>query len=167
MLGYYKQPELTAASLTEDGFFRTGDRGETDESGRLRITGRVKELFKTSKGKYVVPVPIENKLGAHNKIEVVCVTGPGEPQPFALAMLAPGNHDRNILQQEFAALLDEVNATLEDHEQLDYLVVVQEPWTIDSGFLTPTMKVKRSAIEARYLPHAARWRASDRKIIWE
>ena len=75
MMGYYKMPEETAANLTEDGFFRTGDRGELDEKGRLRITGRTKDLFKTSKGKYIAPVPIENMLGAHPGIEVICATG--------------------------------------------------------------------------------------------
>src|SRR3546814_10202559 len=82
MLGYFKMPEKTAEDTTDDGFFHTGDCGEIDADGRLRVTGRVKELFKTSKGKYVAPAPIENRLSTHPKVEAVCVTGPGEPQPF-------------------------------------------------------------------------------------
>lgn len=170
MLGYYKMPLESLSHITEDGFFCTGDRGVMDDHGRLKITGRVKELFKTSKGKYVAPVPIENKLGAYPGIEVTCATGPGMPQPFALAVLSEGFSplkDKQRLEQELADLLDHVNTTLEDHERLNYLVVVKEPWTIESGFLTPTMKLRREIIEQHYLPLAEKWRALNCKVIWE
>ncbi len=174
MLGYYKMPDKTAEDLTPDGYFRTGDRGEIDSQQRLRITGRVKELFKTSKGKYVAPVPIEQQLGNHPKLESVCVTGPGQPQPFALLLLSPdarkefdSGPGRSTLQADFAALLQQVNGALEDHERMDYLVVVKEPWTMENGFLTPTMKIKRSVIEERYLPLAERWLAAGQKVILE
>ncbi|HUW52295.1 MAG TPA: AMP-binding protein [Rhodanobacter sp.] len=175
MLGYYKLPELTARDILPDGFFRTGDRGELDAQGRLRITGRVKELFKTARGKYVAPVPIEIKLGNHPKLESACVTGPGQPQPFALLMLSEdaqrelaGRVDaRAELTESFECLLEQVNATLEDHEQLDYLVVVKQLWTIESGLLTPTLKIRRDAIESRYLPNVEAWHALRQKVIWE
>lgn len=175
MLGYYKNPELTAESYTPDGYFKTGDRGEYDEQGRLKITGRVKELFKTTKGKYIAPVPIENKLGQHPKVEAVCLTGPGQPQPFALLMLSleaqkelqNGGAARETLSREFGALLEQVNGTLEDHEQMDYLVVVKDQWTMDNGFLTPTMKIRRSMIEERYLPRAESWLKARQPVIWE
>jgi len=175
MLGYYKMPDQAAEETTEDGFFRTGDRGEIGPDGQLRITGRVKELFKTSKGKYIAPVTIENKLGAHPYIEVVCTTGPGEPQPFALVVLPPDKQDlartsaevHAHIERELAALVDTVNASLEDHERIEYLVVVKDPWTIDSGLLTPTMKLRRSVIEERYLAGTAQWRSQRRKVIWE
>lgn len=182
MLGYYKMPEETAAQFTDDGFFHTGDRGELDKKGRLKITGRVKDLFKTSKGKYVAPVPIENKLGAHPAIEIVCVTGPGQPQPFALALLSPemvsqemlspdiatnATADREALTQDFENFLAKINASLEDHEKLEYMVVVNEPWTIESGLLTPTMKLRRDMIEQNYLSRADNWRAMGKKIIWD
>ncbi|WOX05288.1 AMP-binding protein [Microbulbifer pacificus] len=173
MMGYYKMPEETKACMTDDGFLRTGDRGELDEMGRLRITGRTKDLFKTSKGKYVAPVPIENMLGAHPGIEVICATGPGQPQPFALAVLSPGalnpssEEDKNRFAQEFSTHLDEINQQLEDHERLNYVVIVKEPWTIESGLLTPTMKLKRNEIEERYMKFADHWRAQNQKIIWE
>ena len=76
MLGYYKDPELTREVFTSDGFLKTGDRGEIDEVGRLRITGRIKELFKTSKGKYVAPAPIESALLSHGQLEQACVSRP-------------------------------------------------------------------------------------------
>jgi long-chain acyl-CoA synthetase len=175
MMGYYKNPALTAESYTPDGFFKTGDRGEYDEEGRLRITGRVKELFKTTKGKYIAPVPIENKLGQHPKIEAVCLTGPGQPQPFALLMLSldaqkelqEGRARREVLAEEFSALVKRVNDTLEDHEQMDYVVVVKDQWTMDNGFLTPTMKIRRSVIEERYLARAETWLKARQPVIWE
>lgn len=174
MLGYYKMPDKMAEEMTADGFFKTGDRGEIDAQNRLKITGRVKELFKTSKGKYVAPAPIENKLNNHPKIEAVCVTGSGEPQPFALVMLSldaqneikNGSLQVNELTQQFQTLLNSVNATLDDHERLDYLVVVKEQWTMDNGFLTPTMKIKRNIIEDQYVQHAEHWRAQQQKVIW-
>lgn len=175
MMGYYKAPDKTAEDMTDDGYLKTGDRGELDEQGRLRITGRVKELFKTSKGKYVAPVPIEQKLNVHQKVEVICVTGPTQPQPFALFMLsldamaelADGRLDKNTLTEEFTALLKTVNATLEDHEQLDYVVVVKDQWTMENGFLTPTMKIKRNIVEERYLPNADTWVGMRKTVIWE
>jgi long-subunit acyl-CoA synthetase (AMP-forming) len=175
MLGYYKDPQKTAEDMTEDGFFHTGDRGEIDAQGRLRITGRVKELFKTSKGKYVAPVPIEQMLGNHPQIETVCVTGPENPQPFALLMLAEavryelrqGTLTQAALTASLTALCEAVNERLEKHEQLDYLVVLDEVWTTDNGFLTPTLKIRRSVVEARFLPKADAWRRQGRTVIWE
>lgn len=175
MMGYYKNPEKTAEDMTEDGYLKTGDRGEVDEQGRLKITGRVKELFKTSKGKYVAPVPIEQKLNRHPKVEVICVTGPSQPQPFALLMLSldamaeleDARLDREQLTSDFNDLLKEVNASLEDHERLDYVVVVKDQWTMENGFLTPTMKIKRNIIEDRYLPNADHWVTRRQTVIWE
>ncbi len=171
MLGYYKMPQKTVDDLTPDGYFRTGDRGEIDSQQRLRITGRVKELFKTSKGKYVAPVPIEQLLGNHPKLEAVCVTGQGQPQPFGLLLLSPeARHELNgntANQADFVTLLQQVNDTLEGHERLDYLVVVKDPWNMENGFLTPTMKIKRGVIEERYLPMADHWLKAGQKVIWE
>jgi long-subunit acyl-CoA synthetase (AMP-forming) len=171
MMGYYGQPELSAQCMTEDGFFRTGDRGELDEIGRLKITGRVKELFKTSKGKYVAPAPIENRL-AHPKLEAVCVTGPGEPQPFVLAMLsAAARADlrdtaaRAALLADLDTLLDDVNAGSEPHEKLSYMVLVEDVWSVDNGFLTPTLKIRRNVIEDRYLARASRWAVLGKTLI--
>lgn len=174
MLGYYKLPEKTAAEMTPDGYFKTGDRGEFDEQGRLRITGRVKELFKTSKGKYIAPAPIENKFNSP-RVEVTCVTGPNLAQPFILLMLSletrqaldKGTLSRDTLTAEFERFLNQVNSMLEDHEKLAFAVVVKDQWTMENGFLTPTMKIKRNVIEARYLPFAEGWQALGEKVIWE
>ena len=174
MMGYYKQPELTAECYTEDGYFKTGDRGERDEQGRLKITGRVKELFKTSKGKYVAPAPIENLLNNHPEVELCCVTGSGNPQPYALILpaeeLRPKLGDpaeRQRFESELNALLDSVNGEVEAFERLQFLVVVKDPWAIENGFLTPTMKIKRSKIEDNYGPKNDEWYGAGKRIIWE
>ena len=173
MMGYYRDEEKTREVLTSDGWLHTGDRGEIDEKGRLRITGRVKELFKTSKGKYVAPAPVENRLMRHPAIEAVCVSGAGRPQPYALVMLSVDAHKaagegsgREELEQDLAALLDEVNGELEPHEVLDFIVLVKEQWTIESGFLTPTLKIRRDAIEACYEPQVEGWASRRRKVVW-
>ncbi len=160
MLGYYKAPELTRETI-DDGWLRTGDRGEIDKEGRLRITGRVKELFKTSKGKYVAPAPIENRLLADHRIEQACVTGSGMPQPCALVVLSRGARDgaggEPGLISGLARLKEHVNATLDPHEKLHAIVVVGDAWTVENGLLTPTMKLKRGAIEEKYGPFIEDW----------
>jgi long-chain acyl-CoA synthetase len=174
MMGYFKAPEATAESYTSDGFFKTGDMGEIDEQGRLRITGRVKELFKTAKGKYVAPVPIENKLGSHPKIEAVCVGGANQGATFALVLLSEDQRkalaaglDREALAAELQAQMEQTNASLDPHEQLQFLVVVKDAWSIDNGFLTPTMKIRRNIIEKRYEPMTDAWFSARQTVIWE
>ena len=174
MMCYYKEPEMTAECYTSEGFFRTGDRGERDEEGRLRITGRVKELFKTSKGKYVAPAPIENLLNNHSKVELCCVTGSGRPQACALILpaeeLRPKLADAAVREQfegELTSLLAEVNDEVESFERLQFLVVVKDPWQIENGFLTPTMKIKRSKLEDAYGPKMDDWYAAGTRIVWE
>ena len=174
MMCYYKQPELTAECYTEDGYFRTGDRGERDEEGRLKITGRVKELFKTSKGKYVAPVPIENLINNNRHVEMCCVTGSGQPQAFSLVLLAeelrPKLGDSAVraqIEAELEGLLKEVNQEVEAFERLQFLVVVKDPWLIENGFLTPTMKMKRSKIEDTYGPRIDEWYGAGQRVVWE
>lgn len=173
MLGYYLEPEKTRDAFTADGFFKTGDLGSIDELGRLRITGRIKELFKTSKGKYVAPAPIENKLMVHQRVEVACVMGIGEPQPIGLLMLNP--EFRSVmdpayvecLKEEFSGLMSDVNSALDPHEQLSKLVVVKDQWSIANGFLTPTMKIRRNVVEERYARFVEGWSACSESVIWQ
>ena len=174
MMGYYKDEEKTKESFTEDGFLLTGDRGEIDEKGRLKITGRTKEIFKTSKGKYVAPAPIENKLISHDEIEMVCVAGAECPQPHALIHLSedalPKRDDpeyRKELEESLKTLLEKVNATVDPHEALQFAVVVKDTWGIENGFLTPTMKIKRDVIEGQYKDQLDGWYAGRSKVIWE
>jgi long-chain acyl-CoA synthetase len=171
--GYFKQPELTAASFTEDGFFRTGDRGEQRADGMLRITGRTKELFKTGKGKYVAPAPIENRLNAHPMIELSMVSGVGQVAAYAIVVLAEALRPRlgepgvrAQVEAEMKALLAQVNRELADYEQLRMIVVAREPWSIENGCLTPTMKIKRSRIEAGVEPQLRAWYEGAPGVLW-
>ncbi len=174
MLGYYREPELTRESFTEDGFLRTGDLGVIDSDGRLMITGRVKELFKTSKGKYVAPAPIENLLNRDGSIELSCVAGAGQSAPHAVAQLADHVHDkvhdpavRAAVTRSLEGLIETVNRELATHERLAFIAVARERWTVEDGWLTPSMKLKRSVIEARYAPALGRWYASGHRVIWQ
>ena len=171
--GYYKQPELTAASFTEEGFFRTGDRGERRPDGLLKITGRTKELFKTAKGKYVAPAPIENRLNAHPMVELSLVSGVGQAEAYALVVPAEGLRARlddgavrTRVQRELEQLLHDVNRELSDYERLHMIVVVRDPWSIENGFLTPTMKIKRARIEAAVAPQVDGWYAGRERVQW-
>jgi long-chain acyl-CoA synthetase len=174
MKGYYKQPELSRSSFTEDGFLKTGDRGEIDAQGRLKLTGRVKELFKTSKGKYVAPAPVENLLMSDGHVELACVMGSGEPSAFAVVQLAEelrkklkkGGADKGAIEAALNKLRESTNRQLEEHEQLAFLVIAQDEWAVENGFLTPTLKIKRGAIEAEAAPKVDGWFAAKRPVIW-
>ncbi len=150
MRGYYKAPELTAEVVT-DGYLHTGDQGAVD-GDFLKITGRVKELFKTAKGKYVAPSPIELKFAGTPGIEHVCVTGTGLPQPLALVTKSEIGKamDEAALVAELKAKLEAINATLDPHERMSRILVVKETWTVENEYLTPSMKLKRNVVEKHY-----------------
>jgi long-chain acyl-CoA synthetase len=174
MMGYFKNEEATTETITEDGWVRTGDKGALDEKGRLKITGRTKEIFKTSKGKYVAPAPIENKLIANHLVELACVGGKDQPQPFAILQLSEGpkkkatngEKERGEMGAELEAHMKQINPTLDGHEQLQFLVVVSDEWLPENGFLTPTQKIKRSTIEDNYQPKVDGWYNEKKKVIW-
>jgi len=175
MMGYFKSPEATAETITEDGWVRTGDKGSLDDTNRLRITGRTKEIFKTSKGKYVAPAPIENELISNQFVELACVGGKSQPQPFAIIQLseAPKKKalsnasERDALGKELETLLTTVNPKLDGHEQLQFLVVVENDWLPENGFLTPTQKIKRPTIEDAYDSKVDGWYGQKKKVVWD
>jgi long-subunit acyl-CoA synthetase (AMP-forming) len=173
MIGYYKRPDLNAEVFTADGFFRTGDKGERRADGLLKLTGRVKEIFKTAKGKYVAPAPIENRINEHPMVELSMVSGSGQAAAYALVVLAEdlrGSIDdsavRTRVESEMTQLLKKVNAAIASYEQLQMLVISEEAWSIDNGFLTPTMKIKRSRIEAAVEDKIGDWYRSGKTVIW-
>ncbi|OGB30032.1 MAG: AMP-binding acetyl-CoA synthetase [Burkholderiales bacterium RIFCSPLOWO2_02_FULL_66_35] len=173
MLGYYKDPEKSREAFTADGWLRTGDKGEIDAQGLLRITGRVKDLFKTGKGKYVAPAPIEDKLVEHEAVEACVVTGANLGQPLGIVMLNPeavaraaNSGTRAELESSLAQHLQRINATLDPHEQLQCIVLVTTAWTVDNDVITPTFKVKRNRIEDLYAKHYEAWENTGSKIIW-
>lgn len=173
LIGYYKRPDLNAENFTDDGFFRTGDLGELRADGQLKLTGRMKELFKTGKGKYVTPALIENRLLAHPMLELAMVSGVGQSSPFAVGVLnetlPPQVADpavRARVEAELGAVLDLVNRDLVPQERLRMLVVAGEPWTVENGQLTPTMKIKRGRIEASVASKVDGWYAATGNVIW-
>jgi len=174
MLGYYKEPELTRESFTADGWLRTGDKGQIDAEGKLKITGRVKDLFKTSKGKYVAPAPIEDKLVMHDVVEACVVTGANMGQPLGIVMLnaeavarVGDPAHKTEIETSLAEHMRTINDTLDPHEQLQCIVVVTTAWTVDNDVITPTFKVKRNRIEDLYAANYERWEASGKKVIWQ
>jgi len=167
--GYFKAPEITAEVFDDDGYFKTGDIGEYDHDGFLTITGRVKDQFKTDKGKYISPSPIELELSKNTDLEQICIVGAGIPQPIALITLSELGKAK--LRQELSeGLINSVNALnpkLEKHEKISKVVIMKEDWNVDNGLTTPTMKVKRTSIEKIHRPYYKTWFDMQDKVIFE
>lgn len=170
MMGYYKEPEKTAEVIDSDGFFHTGDIGEFDQEGFLRITDRKKEMFKTSGGKYVAPQLLENRLKQSRFIEQVMVVGEGEKMPAALIQpnfefllewakrhdIALGSMETALASprvlDRFRQEVEEANEQFAKWEKVKDFRLTPEAWTVEDGHLTPTMKLRRKAIKEKYLP---------------
>jgi long-chain acyl-CoA synthetase len=168
MKGYYRDEEKTREAFTEEGFLKTGDRGKIDDDGFLWITGRVKEIFKTLKGKYVAPAPIEGAMRRNGAIDQASLVGAGLNQPIMLITLTPDARElpRDEVQESLLSDMKAVNEKLEPHERIGKLVVLDDEWTIDNGLLTPTMKVKASAVEDRYADLIKAEAAERADISW-
>lgn len=170
MLGYFKDPEQTAKAFTADGWLRTGDRGRVDADGFLYVSGRIKDEFKTAKGKYVVPTTVEGAMARNTDLELMCLCGAGLNQPVLLATLNPNGQarDRAALAAALKADIEAVNATLDDHERIAQCVIVGEAWTPDNGLVTPTGKIRRPVIEAHYAELLKKASARrDAVVLWE
>jgi long-chain acyl-CoA synthetase len=169
MVGYYKEPEKTAEMFTEDGFLRTGDIGEFDHDGYLSITGRIKDQFKTDKGKYISPAPIELELLKNGDIDQVCIVGTGIPQPIALVVVSELGKSKSkaILEQSLIGTLNELNPRLESFEKIAKVIIMEEDWSVDNGLLTPTLKVKRNRVEAIHKDRYGQWFESKEKMVYE
>jgi len=174
MLGYYRDPEGTRAIFTEDGFIRTGDVAHIESDGQLKIVGRVKEQFKTSKGKYVAPAPIESQFMANPMVEACCLMGTGMPRPFAVVVLSEEVTQRTAdsrqkaeIESSLLKLMDAINKELDPHEQVSFVAAVRGPWTIGNDAMTPTMKIKRGVLESRYQAFIDDWNRQSRPVVWE
>jgi long-chain acyl-CoA synthetase len=170
MKGYYKEPELTAASFDEEGYLKTGDKAEYDKDGFLSIVGRVKDQFKTDKGKYVSPAPIEMLLLANTDIEQACVVGMGIPQPISLIILSAAGKSKSKedLVTSLSSSLAQVNTELESYEKLEKMVIMKDDWTVENGLITPTLKVKRNEVEKIHLPKYPTWyHTQPGVVVWE
>jgi len=168
MLGYYKDAEKTAEVMI-DGYFHTGDIGEIDVDGFLKITDRKKEMFKTSGGKYVAPQLLENRLKQSRFIEQVMVVGESEKMPAAIIQpdfeflrnwakrhqIAPGSNGELIVNEKIIARItkevEEANENFAKWEKVKAFRLTPELWSIDEGHLTPTMKLKRKVVKEKYI----------------
>lgn len=172
MQSYLHEPQKTADTLI-DGWIHTGDRGELDDEGFLRLTGRIKEQFKTAKGKYVAPLPIESRFSTNLNLEQLCLIGAGLAQTVLLAQLSEQGRtaDPAILELDLSRFIAEVNQGLDKHARIAALLLTECDWSPANGLATHTLKIKRSALEARYrhLAEAALSGAvstAEPRVIW-
>lgn len=167
MLGYYKEPELSAECF-EDGFLKTGDQGAIDAEGFLTITGRIKDQFKTSKGKYINPAPIEGQLLANHLIAQACVVGHALPHALALCILSETakNLEPSLITKDLSDFLKSVNSELEHHERIAKLVLISGDWTVENAILTPTLKIKRKTVDERYQSKYQDWSNATELVIF-
>lgn len=167
MIGYYKEPAMTAETIDPEGWLHTGDVGHLDQEGYLTITGRVKEMYKTSKGEYVAPAQIELMFAENPYIEQVCVVGAHLPQPIALITLS--EDARHLPFAEVSATLEEtlqqVNPLLKPYERVSKMVVIPTAWTVENNCMTPTLKLRRNVIEGQYSANFEQWSEAQGKVI--
>jgi len=168
MDGYFRAEERTA-EVVRHGFIHTGDRGSFDAAGYLTITGRVSEAFKTSSGKFVVPSKLEALFASCAHVEQVMVTGRGLSQPLALVCLseAAQRADRDQVAAELSRTLQALSAQVDRHERVLRAVVLARGFSVEDGTLTPTLKLRRHVIEARYGERFESWSASKDSVVFE
>ena len=168
MRGYYKDPEKTAEVL-KDGWLHTGDQGHIDEDGDLWITGRVKDTFKTTKGKYIIPGPIEWGFGTNTDVEQVCLLGLGCDQPIALVNLSENaaKKPREEVMARLNSTREAINKERPNYQKISTVVVTKEPWTVENGLVTPTLKVKRNVMDQKYKEDLLAWQADENTVIFE
>jgi long-chain acyl-CoA synthetase len=168
MMGYYKDQQLTD-EVIKKGYFHTGDIGEVDKDGFLKITDRKKEMFKTSGGKYIAPQLIENAMKQSLFIEQIMVIGDGEKMPAALIQpsfdfiqewakrknLNIGTTPAEIAANpevidRVAQEVEKINERFGNWEKIKRFELTPEVWSIDGGHLTPTLKLKRKIVMEKY-----------------
>ena len=167
MDGYYKDKKTTEKTIV-NGWLHTGDQGYMDEEGFLFITGRVKDTFKTSKGKFIEPLLLEHYFGEISDFEQVCVAGIGLPQPICLATLSDigKGKEQSVLEEELRTLLLKVNEPLDSYKKISTLVVLNEDWNVENGMTTPTLKIKRTEIDKKYMNNFFDWHNDEKNVIF-
>ncbi|EGQ8124569.1 AMP-binding protein [Vibrio parahaemolyticus] len=165
--GYYKNDIATQESFDSDGWLHTGDIGAIDKDGYLTIQGRKKDTFKTAKGKFVSPVPIEKKLFEYSRVEMMCLIGLGLPGPILLVVPHDFPHfDKERYARTTRKVIARMNQELASHEQIKGVLMIKEPWSIENGVLTPTLKIKRHVLEQKYHELGHNW-PKDELVLWE
>ncbi len=168
MTGYYKNPEKTAEVLIDE-WMHSGDRGILDENGYLKVIGRVKDAFKTSKGSYITPNPMEEELMKNDYVEQVCVVGLGNPQPMALFNLSEigQSADKESVANSLSQSIEAVNQKRANFERISTAIIQSEQWSEANDLITPTLKVKRGNIDDKFGKDYLKWHEAQDKVIWE
>ena len=168
MIGYYDAEEKTKEIL-RDGWVHTGDQGEITKDGYLKLTGRVKDTFKTTKGEYIVPAPIEWKFAKSEYIEQICIVGLGIPQPIALVNLSEIGQaaDKAEVTASFNEMLETINPTMESYNRVKKIIIMSELWSVENDILTPTLKIKRNVLNKRYRDQFDDWYAEADAVLWK
>ena len=167
MDSYYKNKEMTDSTL-QNGWLHTGDKGFIDDDGYLYVTGRVKDIFKTTKGKYIEPAAIESKFGNVDEFSQICLVGLNCVQPLLLVVpteLAKSNRDQTTIK--ISKILNEVNNDLDNYKKISKIIFVKEDWTPDNEMTTPTLKIKRAKVDEKFSLKYNNWEKSAESIIWE
>jgi long-subunit acyl-CoA synthetase (AMP-forming) len=167
-VGYYKADHITS-ELYDGEWLKTGDMGQLDADNYLKIVGRVKDNFKTAKGQYVSPAPIENQFSLSNLVEQVCIVGINLPQPIAL--IVPSQYaktlEKNKASEAFESLRLQVNPNFKKYEHIQKIIILQDEWTVENKCLTPTLKIRRMEIEQKFGHLIEPWYALNESIIFE
>ena len=164
---YYKNKEMTDSTL-QNGWLHTGDKGFIDDDGYLYVTGRVKDIFKTSKGKYIEPAAIESKFGNVDEFSQICLVGLNCVQPLMLVVpteLAKNN--KEFTTSKISEILLDVNNDLDNYKKISKIIFVKEDWTPDNEMTTPTLKIKRAKIDEKFSLKYNDWEKSEESGIWE
>jgi long-chain acyl-CoA synthetase len=151
MQGYYREPEKTAQTVI-DGWYHIGDSGRLDENGNLYVTGRMSDVFKTTKGKFVDPLPLEGELAKLTALGQICVFGQGLDHPVLVANLSEQGRALNQaeIEKQVGQALDRLNASVPAHSVVKQALVVREDWLVGNGLMTPTLKIRRKQVEEFY-----------------
>lgn len=164
---YYKNEAATDAAFTKDGFFKTGDQATIDDEGHVSILGRINDSFKTAKGKFVLPVPIEMALVKNTNIELVCVIGSGLPRPIALVQLATNINEKNhyCIEESLKQTCKNINSDTESHATIGGIYIVKEAWSVENDALTPTLKIKRHILDKKFSSRVEN--INKLAVVWE
>jgi long-subunit acyl-CoA synthetase (AMP-forming) len=168
MKGYFEDEVLTS-QVIKNNWLHTGDMGRIDAEGFLYITGRISETFKSSKGKFIAPAPLEWPFAVNPLIEQVCVVGLGLAQPLALVNLSEFAQTlpKDEINKRIENTLIEVNQQVANFEKISSVVILSEPWDVYNGILTPTLKIKRDRLNQLFGQKFDGWSQSKLLVIWD
>ena len=164
---YYKNEEITNETL-KDGWLHTGDKGRIDKDGFLYITGRIKDMFKTSKGKYIEPGVIEADFGNISEFSQLCIVGLNCTQPILLAVPSESAiKNKENVTKKLTKVLENVNIKLDNYKKVSKIILVKEDWLPENGMTTPTLKIKRAKIDEKFSNNYSEWEKNEKSVIWE